>query len=114
MVGYGTACRGLLEPGPPLLFRGCRERECLQEAQRELAPLSGGEDRADSPSEPAFARALGTVNGISGLASVSLGCSGLVSAHIQMPDWILESLGWNPHCPLKTAPSCGEVVAWRA
>lgn len=70
MEGSGTALRGLLEPGHPLLFTWCREEECLQEAQREFTPLSGGEDRADSPSELAFARALGTVNEISGLASV--------------------------------------------
>lgn len=35
-----------------------------------ITPLSGGEDRADSPSELALVRALGTVNEISGLASV--------------------------------------------
>ena len=39
-------------------------RECPQEAQRELARFAGGEDRADSPSEPARVWVSGTVNGI--------------------------------------------------
>ena len=78
MEDSGTACMGLFEPGQPLLFT-CGGRKCLQEAQRELAPFAGGEDRANSPSEPVLMRVLGTVNGISGLASLSsLGYSGLV------------------------------------
>lgn len=77
--------------------------------------MSGGEDRADSPSEPALARALGTVNGIFGLVSVSLGCSGLVSlptSRCLTGSW----RAWGGTCT--ASQSCSffplwKVVTWR-
>lgn len=65
-------------PTPPVLF--CffvvlvfrRKVGGLQKAQRELAPLGGGEDRAGILFDPVPARELDIVNGISGLASVPL------------------------------------------
>lgn len=94
MGASGTPCTGLFEAGKSLAFH-LKGYRCLQEAQRELAPLGSREGRVDILSELAPARALGTVNEISGLASLPWGKVGLAWSltHLQLVDQTLGSLG---------------------
>ena len=86
MDDSGTTCMGLFEPGQPLLFylgwKGVSPR-----GSEGISTFAGGEDRADSPSEPALVWVSGTVNGISGLACLPWGTL-VWSLYAHSPVWL--------------------------